>query len=258
MNILQSVAAVALRRDKGFSLDTDILIPIVIGVVVVIVLIVVFVIILKKRNKNNAYEPNDQYNYDYNQAQPYPQAYDNMNQVYNPIPDYSNQMPVQNYNQPVNNNPYAAFQQTPNVGYTPLNNFENVVNPATPVQSPIPEVVSAANEVTELVTEPSNAGSAKVFVKLVNVQTGATYEAELGEQLTIGKRDCGITIPDDNSISGTHCQIYTYETNYVLADMQSTNGTKLNDYRIETPVFIESGSILGIGKQKFTVTFENK
>lgn len=118
-------------------------------------------------------------------------------------------------------------------------------------------VVNNEPDLQSLVT-PTPIAEPKTYVKLVNVQTGATYEAELGEQLTIGKRDCGITIPDDKTISGTHCQIYTYENNYVLADMQSTNGTKLNDYKIETPVFIEDGSILGIGKQKFTVTFETK
>lgn len=98
----------------------------------------------------------------------------------------------------------------------------------------------------------------KTYVKLTNVQSGVVFEAELDGQISIGKRNCTINIPDDNSISGSHCQIYTHEGKFCLADSNSTNGTKLNDYRIEGPVFIEQDNILGIGRQKFKVTFEER
>ena len=141
--------------------------------------------------------------------------------------------------------------------YTPI--AEPIANPVVDVTPSVPVTPAApvAEPVVEPVAEPV-AEPTKTYVKLVNVQTGATYEVLFNEQVTIGKRDCTINIADDNSISGTHCQIYTYEDNFVLADMESTNGTKLNDYKIDSPVFIENGSILGIGKQKFTVTFEKK
>lgn len=222
MNALELVALVARRRRRSSGLDMDTLLPIIIGIVVVIVVVAVVVIIMKKKKSSGANPVNADFNNMYG-------GYDNMG--------------AQNYAQPMNNQ-FESFQQpvAPVVTAQPV----ELAQPVEPAES-----VTPAAPVTP-------AAEPKTYVKLVNVQTGATYEAELGEQLTIGKRDCGITIPDDNSISGTHCQIYTYENNYVLADAQSTNGTKLNDYKIETPVFIENGGILGIGKQKFTVTFEKK
>lgn len=151
----------------------------------------------------------------------------------------------QGYAEPVVNTPVAPIVDIP---MAPVVNTPVVETPVAPVA---PVVETPAAPVVEEAPK-------KTYVKLVNVQNGATYEAPMDEQVTIGKRDCTINIADDNSISGKHCQIYMYETNYVLADMESTNGTKLNDYKIDVPVFIENGSILGIGKQKFTVTFEQK
>ena len=260
MNALEMVAFIARSRRRSSGLDMDTLLPIIIGVVVVVVIVAIVVMLMKKKKEsgNAGVDPNSAYGgYDYSAQQPYAQPYDSLGAQGYATPDYSNPMqnysnPVQNYANPVQDysNPVQDSLGFPQQTATPVDNTVNPVAPATPV--------APANDATELVIDNAPSAEPKTYVKLVNVQTGATYEAELGEQLTIGKRDCGITISDDNSISGTHCQIYTYEDKYVLADAQSTNGTKLNDYKIETPVFIENGAILGIGKQKFTVTFEEK
>jgi len=82
----------------------------------------------------------------------------------------------------------------------------------------------------------------------------------LGEEnVTIGRTErCDICIPD-STISSHHCTvIYNAEDNsYSLRDEDSTNGTRINEQRVEgVPVKMKSGDILQLGGVE--VLFENQ
>lgn len=59
-------------------------------------------------------------------------------------------------------------------------------------------------------------------------------KSALEKDLTrIGRRDTNDwTIPDE-SVSGTHCEIEKDDTGYILRDLGSTNGTKVNNEEIK-------------------------
>ncbi|MFO7937099.1 MAG: FHA domain-containing protein [Kiritimatiellia bacterium] len=69
----------------------------------------------------------------------------------------------------------------------------------------------------------------------------------LGKGLTrIGRRDTNDwSIPDD-SVSGTHCEIEKNDSGFILRDLGSTNGTKVNNENIkEQRVFRNDVIMLG-------------
>ena len=78
----------------------------------------------------------------------------------------------------------------------------------------------------------------------------------LREVMVGRKPDCAIVLRGDPSVSGHHCVIYRVRDDLILRDNASSNGTWLNDVKIEEPVKLESGDVLGIGKRKWTVKFD--
>ncbi len=69
-----------------------------------------------------------------------------------------------------------------------------------------------------------------------------------GSTITLGRSDdCEICIPD-SAISRRHAKIESTSEGYVVSDLQSTNGTFINDVRIPGPVAISDGDYLRVGK----------
>lgn len=91
-------------------------------------------------------------------------------------------------------------------------------------------------------------------ISLVNVNdSNEEYRVPMERYVIIGKNEakCSLAIKDDPSVSGQHCKILLSEGFYILSDMDSTNGTKLNGKRINKPVPIENGDVIGIGRREF-------
>ncbi len=73
--------------------------------------------------------------------------------------------------------------------------------------------------------------------------------------LTLGRRDsCDICLQFSN-ISGKHCELTFKSGFWVLRDLGSTNGVKVNGDRTEKKV-LQDGDIVTIGKRVFTIQFE--
>jgi pSer/pThr/pTyr-binding forkhead associated (FHA) protein len=59
-------------------------------------------------------------------------------------------------------------------------------------------------------------------------------KSALEKDLTrIGRRDTNDWTIQDESVSGTHCEIEKDDTGYILRDLGSTNGTKVNNEEIK-------------------------
>ena len=73
---------------------------------------------------------------------------------------------------------------------------------------------------------------------------------------TIG-RSKGNTIPlNDHHASGEHAALSVRNQQVWLEDRGSSNGTRLNDERVQNPVVVTTGDIITIGQTTFRVELE--
>lgn len=75
----------------------------------------------------------------------------------------------------------------------------------------------------------------------------------INRETTIGRRDDNSVILREGYVSGHHARIYLRNTDYVMEDLNSTNGTILNGKRIEKKVYIKAGDEIKIGSAVFKV-----
>lgn len=74
-----------------------------------------------------------------------------------------------------------------------------------------------------------------------------------GTTYTIGRhRDCDLYIAD-MSVSRVHAQLERNTGGWLLSDLGSTNGTRLNGWRVRAPVLIQPGDQLKFGNAEFVI-----
>ncbi|WP_338080807.1 FHA domain-containing protein [Clostridium cochlearium] len=69
----------------------------------------------------------------------------------------------------------------------------------------------------------------------------------LRRELSIGRNAQNIFIIDDPYISSFHARIYLRNNNYIIEDLGSTNGTIVNNTKINGKKYLESGDIVKLG-----------
>ncbi len=79
------------------------------------------------------------------------------------------------------------------------------------------------------------------------------FQMPLRGVIVIGRKQgvCGLTIDYDMSVSGRHCEISERDGKFYISDLQSSNGTYVNDLKITTETEITTGSIIRMGKLEF-------
>lgn len=119
-----------------------------------------------------------------------------------------------------------------------------------PAASPAP----AAAPTTEPVERAEPAASDATPTRLV-ITSGPREGMEIdlpGEQLTIGRSsESGLVIRDDYT-STHHARLMLWDENWVIQDLDSTNGTFLSGTRVTLPTAVPPGTPVTIG----TTTFE--
>ena len=72
--------------------------------------------------------------------------------------------------------------------------------------------------------------------------------------LIVGRREsCDIVLRFPN-VSGIHCELSVVDGKWIVKDLNSSNGTKVNKVRIqESP--IDPGDIISIGKHKYEMCY---
>jgi predicted component of type VI protein secretion system len=68
--------------------------------------------------------------------------------------------------------------------------------------------------------------------------------------LHFGRSEANDFILEDPSVSGRHCTIIRHEDHYVIRDLDSSNGTRVNDHEVSESK-IESGDIIEMGSLLF-------
>ncbi len=75
----------------------------------------------------------------------------------------------------------------------------------------------------------------------------------IGREVTLGRRDDNSVVLKESYVSGHHARIYLRNTDYVLEDLNSTNGTLLNDEKVEKKTYVRVGDEIKIGSAVFKV-----
>jgi pSer/pThr/pTyr-binding forkhead associated (FHA) protein len=124
---------------------------------------------------------------------------------------------------------------------------------AAPAASPAPATAAAA-PVTEPTAHraPPHAGT-KTAKRLV-ITSGPREGVEIdlpAEQLTIGRSsESGLVIRDDYT-STHHARLMLWDDQWVIQDLDSTNGTFLDGSRVTLPVPVPLGTPVTIGTTSF-------
>lgn len=72
--------------------------------------------------------------------------------------------------------------------------------------------------------------------------------------LVVGRREsCDIVLKFSN-VSGIHCKLSIVNGKWMVKDLNSSNGTKINDEQIEEGL-INPGDILSVGKHKYEIHY---
>jgi len=91
------------------------------------------------------------------------------------------------------------------------------------------------------------ARSLGVLTVVGGLQTGRVLPIPPGQEITLGRADGCTYRMDDASVSGTHVRIVIVAGTHVLVDVGSTNGSFVNDLRVEQPVTLKDGDRVQLG-----------
>ncbi len=77
-----------------------------------------------------------------------------------------------------------------------------------------------------------------------------SFQAPLCQSVVIGRKggQCDIVLDYEKSVSGRHCQITVRDGKFYICDLQSANGTYVNDSKVLTETEIVSGNIIKLGR----------
>lgn len=84
-----------------------------------------------------------------------------------------------------------------------------------------------------------------------NLRMGAVIP--LNDELSVGRKADNLLILGDKYVSSQHVRIFRKNTDYILQDLGSTNGTLMNNKRVKDKVIIKKGDEIKIGTSIFKV-----
>lgn len=91
------------------------------------------------------------------------------------------------------------------------------------------------------------------LIVLRNLTTQETYTCNAPSN-TIGRRtENDIVLLTDASCSGFHAKIYFQQGEWIVEDLNSTNGTNVNNRLVNGRALITEGDIIKIGRTSFRV-----
>ena len=82
---------------------------------------------------------------------------------------------------------------------------------------------------------------------LVQKQT----DLPIGDTLNIGRNEKNEVIINESTVSHEHAYISYYQNHYVLSDLNSTNGTRVNDVPWQADTILRKGDKIQIGSTIF-------
>ncbi len=77
----------------------------------------------------------------------------------------------------------------------------------------------------------------------------------LKTSLMIGRRESADIVLRFSNVSGYHCELTVSNGSWIIKDLRSSNGTKVNGVRV-TEQRLKSGDQLSIAKHEFEISFD--
>lgn len=112
--------------------------------------------------------------------------------------------------------------------------------------TPVPPA-PAAEEVT-VVTAGPRTGTAELVVE-IGPGGGPGRRFPVGTETSVGRSPgCGVALTDDTFVSQVHARVFGRDGLVWVEDLGSTNGTYVNDARIDAPVPLRPGDRLQVGQ----------
>ncbi len=114
--------------------------------------------------------------------------------------------------------------------------------------------VPGSNEQDGTVLLWNNAAPHCYQMTLTDMQASSRFfQIPLRGAVIIGRKQgvCSLVIDYDMSVSGRHCEIRERGGKFYISDLQSSNGTYVNNLRISSETEITSGSTIRMGKLEF-------
>jgi len=90
-----------------------------------------------------------------------------------------------------------------------------------------------------------------VLTVVGGLHTGRVLALPRGTEVTLGRAEGSTYQQDDASVSGTHARIVLVASSYMFVDAGSTNGSFVNDLRVEQPVELKDGDRIQLGSNTF-------
>lgn len=88
---------------------------------------------------------------------------------------------------------------------------------------------------------------------------GHRFAIKSAEPVIIGRgADVVVHIPYDSFCSRKHAQIFIKDKKYYLEDLKSTNGTYLNDEKVESPVELKNNDKIKFGNTEAVFLVKEK
>lgn len=87
---------------------------------------------------------------------------------------------------------------------------------------------------------------------IITPPDGKNFDRELKGTVVIGRSaDCDVSLPGDVKASRSHCKVEQRGSEFVLSDMGSANGTRVNDEKIGQQVIqLRDGDVIGVGTSR--------
>jgi pSer/pThr/pTyr-binding forkhead associated (FHA) protein len=98
-------------------------------------------------------------------------------------------------------------------------------------------------------SEPSGSSATKVVV--TDGPRKGTEVRLVGRELTIGRAENSDLVIDDEYASTQHAKLVLINNDWLIQDLNSTNGTYIGENRIGTPAVVKVGQSIRIGKTIF-------
>ena len=98
----------------------------------------------------------------------------------------------------------------------------------------------------------------KVAIKVISGSNAGKEFTMPGEKFMIGRApECQLR-PGSSDISGKHCVLIAKEEKLVIEDLNSTNGTFVNEEKIESETQLSTGDKFRVGPLEFEVTVSHE
>jgi Inner membrane component of T3SS, cytoplasmic domain/von Willebrand factor type A domain len=95
-----------------------------------------------------------------------------------------------------------------------------------------------------------------VLVVTAGVRLGKVFPLSRGSTISVGRARANDIVLDDVAVSSQHCRIRPEGDRFVVHDLDSTNGTRVNDRRVRKHVLAE-GDVIQIGETRLTFRMES-